>query len=298
MKDLILWIDHQNSDDSDVKVQINNFPDGQRSITILNPEILYGKVHVIIAKSIMVFRDIELIMSAISAISAHTQEYSLYSPYIMGLRSDRKFSNGGDFYLDQVIVPILKLMDCPIYTLDPHSPRQIYQALNPFALNEEFEKIGQKKLICPDESAKNRIIQMLDYTNGNEEFVKLLNGSIGYMKKQRIGDVVKQDPADELTFNILSGEDDILIVDDLFDGGASFVGLCESMRNTYGFKGKITIYVSHFIGSNISNIVKIKDLGVDILTTNSYSCPRSAKDMIKQIDVFSRDYISEVYSLI
>ena len=298
MKDLILWIDHQNSDDSDVKVQINNFPDGQRSITILNPEILYGKVHVIIAKSIMVFRDIELIMSAISAISAHTQEYSLYSPYIMGLRSDRKFSNGGDFYLDQVIVPILKLMDCPIYTLDPHSPRQIYQALNPFALNEEFEKIGQKKLICPDESAKNRIIQMLDYTNGNEKFVKFLNSSIGYMKKQRIGDVVKQDPADELTFNILSGEDDILIVDDLFDGGASFVGLCESMRNTYGFKGKITIYVSHFIGSNISNIVKIKDLGVDILTTNSYSCPRSAKDMIKQIDVFSRDYISEVYSLI
>lgn len=298
MKDLILWIDHQNSDDSDVKVQINNFPDGQRSITILNPEILYGKVHVIIAKSIMVFRDIELIMSAISAISAHTQEYSLYSPYIMGLRSDRKFSNGGDFYLDQVIVPILKLMDCPIYTLDPHSPRQIYQALNPFALNEEFEKIGQKKLICPDESAKNRIIQMLDYTNGNEKFVKFLNSSIGYMKKQRIGDVVKQDPADELTFNILSGEDDILIVDDLFDGGASFVGLCESMRNTYGFKGKITIYVSHFIGSNIWNIAKIKDLGVDILTTNSYACPRSAKDMIKQIDVFSRDYISEVYSLI
>ena len=139
---------------------------------------------------------------------------------------------------------------------------------------------------------------MLDYTNGNEKFVKFLNSSIGYMKKQRIGDVVKQDPADELTFNILSGEDDILIVDDLFDGGASFVGLCESMRNTYGFKGKITIYVSHFIGSNISNIVKIKDLGVDILTTNSYSCPRSAKDMIKQIDVFSRDYISEVYSLI
>ena len=298
MKDLILWIDHQNSDDSDVKVQINNFPDGQRSITILNPEILYGKVHVIIAKSIMVFRDIELIMSAISAISAHTQEYSLYSPYIMGLRSDRKFSNGGDFYLDQVIVPILKLMDCPIYTLDPHSPRQIYQALNPFALNEEFEKIGQKKLICPDESAKNRIIQMLDYTNGNEKFVKFLNSSIGYMKKQRIGDVVKQDPADELTFNILSGEDDILIVDDLFDGGASFVGLCESMRNTYGFKGKITIYVSHFIGSNIWNIAKIKNLGVDILTTNSYACPRSAKDMIKQIDVFSRDYISEVYSLI
>lgn len=298
MKDLILWIDHQNSDDSDVKVQINNFPDGQRSITILNPEILYGKVHVIIAKSIMVFRDIELIMSAISAISAHTQEYSLYSPYIMGLRSDRKFSNGGDFYLDQVIVPILKLMDCPIYTLDPHSPRQIYQALNPFALNEEFEKIGQKKLICPDESAKNRIIQMLDYTNGNEKFVKFLNSSIGYMKKQRIGDVVKQDPADELTFNILSGEDDILIVDDLFDGGASFVGLCESMRNTYGFKGKITIYVSHFIGSNIWNIAKIKNLGVDILTTNSYACPRSAKDMIKQIDVFSRDYISKVYSLI
>ena len=50
------------------------------------------------------------------------QEISLYTPYIMGARSDRKFEEGGNNYLRDVICPVINSLNFKTVTcIDPHS---------------------------------------------------------------------------------------------------------------------------------------------------------------------------------
>lgn len=285
-----LILDLSDIENSDVRYKINRFPDGQRSITLLDTEKLYKKIHVIITSSICNFADWELVLSAVSALRNHTLEYSFYSPYIIGARSDRKFENGGDFYFADISEKLLMDLRCPVYIHDLHC-KSVFNVVHPFSYSK-FEyllglDLSSYTFVFPDESAAIR--------HAERTMMPLVESCT--FKKERIDGNVIQKPKNSFSELALTDNNDFIIFDDLFDGGASFVNLCERLRNDYGKTGEIVIFVTHFIGSNMDNLQKLSDLGVEIITTNSYDCSEEALDYVTQIDVFNKDYILEMCNL-
>lgn len=282
-----LILDLKDISNSDVHYKINKFPDGQKSITLLESNNFYKKVHVIISSSICNFADWELVLSAISALRNHTRDYSFYTPYVIGARSDRKFEAGGDFYFTDISEKLLSDMKCPIYIHDLHC-KSSFNILHPF-LYSKFEldldlNLSDYTFIFPDESAYMR--------HQERTFSPLFEKCI--FKKKRINEKVIQQPKNISDENTLKGNDDFIIFDDLFDGGASFVNLCKDLRNKYNKNSEIIIFVTHFIGSNIDNLNKLRDLDVEIITTNSYNCSNEAKHYVTQLNVFNKEYILEM----
>ena len=118
---------------SDIKYKISKFPDGQQNI-VIQPWIENGfktidegdylVYHEVEIKSrLNNWLDLELITCAVASLrELGVEEIHLYVPYIMGARSDRKFEEGGNNYLKDVICPVINSLNFKTVTcIDPHS---------------------------------------------------------------------------------------------------------------------------------------------------------------------------------
>lgn len=115
---------------SDIKYKISKFPDGQNNIVLYNGidsnfKVLKDSIKegVIIKSRLNNWLDLELITCAVASLrELGVEEIHLYTPYIMGARSDRKFEEGGNNYLKDVICPIINSLNFKTVTcIDPHS---------------------------------------------------------------------------------------------------------------------------------------------------------------------------------
>lgn len=124
---------------SDIKYKINKFPDGQQNIIIkseiqwdegvmgitsdLNGRRFNANKVVQIKSRLNNWLDLELIVCAVASLNElGIEEIHLYTPYIMGARSDRKFEEGGNNYLKDVICPIINSLNFKTVTcIDSHS---------------------------------------------------------------------------------------------------------------------------------------------------------------------------------
>jgi len=115
---------------SDIKYKISKFPDGQQQVTIekfhkdnetFKPPP--GIQSVQIKSRLNNFLDLELIICAVKSLrELGVKEIHLYTPYFMGARSDRKFEEGSNNYLKDIICPIINSLNFDSVTvLDPHS---------------------------------------------------------------------------------------------------------------------------------------------------------------------------------
>jgi ribose-phosphate pyrophosphokinase len=118
-------LDLVNIEKSDIKYKISKFPDGQQTVDLAEwSSIKRYNDDVIISSRLNSFKDLELIICAVQAIRNIQPDkgISLYVPYFLGSRSDRKFVEGGVNYLKQVICPIINSLNFKSVTvLDPHS---------------------------------------------------------------------------------------------------------------------------------------------------------------------------------
>lgn len=113
-------------DKSDIKYKISKFPDGQQNIVIEPTYWITDQLTitaVTIKSRLNNWRDLELITCAVASLrELGIEEIHLYTPYIMGARSDRKFEEGGNNYLRDVICPIINSLNFKSVTcIDPHS---------------------------------------------------------------------------------------------------------------------------------------------------------------------------------
>lgn len=125
---------------SEIKYKISKFPDGQQNIIILGAMMLeemgditpykwFGPYIDKIGNKVQIqsrlnnWLDLELIVCTVASLKElGVQEIHLYTPYFMGARSDRKFEEGGNNYLKDVICPAINALDCKTVTcIDPHS---------------------------------------------------------------------------------------------------------------------------------------------------------------------------------
>jgi ribose-phosphate pyrophosphokinase len=261
-----------NPNDSDVKFKISKFPDGQQTVDIESSPMYINGLAVNIVSRMNSFRDIELIIAANQALrEMSVGSVSLYVPYFLGARSDRKFQQGGTNYLKQVICPIINSQNFDtVIVLDPHS--DVLEA----CLNN-FEKVNNYSIV-------KHALTNIDNKNDAHDRICLVSPDAGAYKK--IFDVAKEFGIDNIvtatkvrdlrTGKILRTEvptpdmhNDIkyVIVDDICDGGRTFTEIAKVIKAVRP-TAKIYLIVTHGIFS-----AGFEELNIQfekIFSTNSY----------------------------
>jgi len=283
---------------SDLAYKISKFPDGQQNITIEGLVVRHletrtssgdDEIHkvgstvfnrhietpVTISSRLNNWLHLEIIVASVAALrELGFENISLHVPYIVGGRSDRKFEEGGNNYIKHIIAPVLNSLNFKsITTIDPHS--DILEAcLNNFRKksNEElvkfaFSKIGDFDarnidndfvIISPDAGASKKIFKLaesIDFT-----------GDIITCTKDR-------DTNGKLTKTVVPDtwhwDKDKIIIDDICDGGRTFINIAEIIKADPNNKGKIYLIVTHGIFS--AGFSKLSEYFDGIYCTNSYS---------------------------
>jgi ribose-phosphate pyrophosphokinase len=282
-----------NPEKSEIKYKISKFPDGQQTVDIVSDVITNSMLmKIIVIKSrLNDFKDLELIICATQALrNLGSDRIHLYVPYFLGSRSDRKFQDGGINYLKQVICPIINSQNfASVTVMDPHS--DVLEA----CLNN-FNKVNNFDLV---DDALSYLI-----ADNEEDKVVLVSPDAGAYKK--VYDVAKKfeiekiitatKVRDMVTGNILRTEIPVLdqhkdliyvIVDDICDGGRTFVELAKVIKEGRP-TAKVYLVVTHGI---FSAGFKVLNQYIDgTFCTNSYKDVADneyeEKTNVKQLNVF------------
>jgi ribose-phosphate pyrophosphokinase len=264
---------------SKIKYKISKFPDGQQQLQFEDTQIGLIKGYtnpnfdyqIIIKSRLNNFNDLELICCAVASLrELNIEKIHLYTPYFLGSRSDRKFEEGSNNYLKSVICPIINSLNFKSVTvMDPHS--DVLEA----CLNN-FNKINNFALV---DDALSYIIG-----EGEEDQIVLVSPDAGAYKK--VFDVAKEFNIEKIitatkvrdmkTGNILHTEIPVLdqhndlkyiIIDDICDGGRTFVELAKAIK-AGRTTAKIYLIVTHGIFS--AGYDQLSEYVDRIYTTNSY----------------------------
>lgn len=251
------------------QIKINKFPDSQINISITND--VYGNDYVIWSR-LSSYEDLFKILATVDVLRHNgVLNIDLFCPYILGARSDCRFDSKGSFDLKIIadIINRLNLNNVMVY--DAHSnilPALINNCENVNSYDAFISETGfdwtDKVLISPDAGAYKKVFHLSEKLN-----VELIPAN-----KVRLKD---GSPKLEVYGNV-TGKD-CVIVDDICDGGRTFIYLGEKLKSM-GAKS-VTLFVTHGIfskGLPLQNIDKI-------YTTNSYQELEST-DYLTVINVF------------
>lgn len=296
------------SDNSDVKYEISRFPDGQQQVKVTNflqHNLTKSKIAneaiadpVLIKSRLNNFTDLELIICTVKSLrKLRVKEIHLYTPYFLGSRSDRQFEEGSNNYLKDVICPIINSLKFESVTvLDPHS-NCLEMGLNNFKPldNRELVKFALSRiyepntkdnfvLVSPDAGASHKIYKAAE--------LQYFRGDIITCSKERDKDgkltktIIPSLPSIEL-------ERDLIIIDDICDGGATFINIAKMIK-LRGQLGKIYLIITHGIFSK--GFKELSQYFDGIYCTNSYSDVTPPinftdihdyiKNKVKQLNVF------------
>jgi ribose-phosphate pyrophosphokinase len=284
---------------SDINFKINKFPDGQQSVTIEIDRIFSIAKYaegVKIQTRLNTFRDLEIIICATAALrNLGVKSISLYAPYFMGARSDRRFTEGDTNYLKQVICPIINAQKFEsVMVLDPHS--DVLEACL-----DNFEKTSNHEIV-------KRALTDIDNKNDAQERICLVSPDAGAYKK--IFDVAQKFGIDKVitatkvrdirTGKILHTEIPVLdqhenikyvIIDDICDGGRTFLELAKAIHGSRP-TAEVYLVVTHGIFSQ--GFLELSRELKKVYSSNSYSDIdvehhsdyTVGKDFLKQFNVF------------
>ncbi|MCC9072621.1 ribose-phosphate diphosphokinase [Flavobacterium sp. F-65] len=208
------------------------------------------------------FNDFGLLCLAVDALRRmDVKIISLFIPYFPAARQDRVMIKGEPLSV-KVYADIINAMNLEkVFVFDAHS--EVTPALinncevipNHTFIQTVIKTIGNDvKLISPDGGALKKIYKVSEFLGGVE--------------------VVECSKSRDVKTGRLSGfkvyEDDLqgmdcLIVDDICDGGGTFVGLAEELKNKNA--GKLYLAVSHGI---FNKGFEVLDCFEKIFTTNSF----------------------------
>jgi ribose-phosphate pyrophosphokinase len=265
-----------NEGQNDIKYKISKYPDGQQDLTITKLGVITpvrGVDEVVIKSRLKNFKDLELIICANQAlIEMGVKTIKLYVPYFIGARSDRKFVYGGVNYIKHVIAPIINSQNFDSVTVvDPHS--DVLEAcinnfnkinnfnLVKFALTDIDNKNGTQDRIClvsPDAGAYKKIFDVAAHFNIDNLITatKVRDIKTGKIIHTEVPNI---DESKNLNY---------VIVDDICDGGRTFIEIAKAIKEK-DENAKIYLIVTHGIFSN--SFYELSKLFEKVYSTNSYS---------------------------
>lgn len=296
-----------NQESSEIKYEKISFPDGQQQVAIdrsfclksveagLNNPPTYTDVlddsvkEIVITSRLNNFMDLELIICAVKSLrnidyggQKVNLKVHLEVPYFLGSRSDRKFKNGECNYLKEVICPIINGLNLESITvLDPHSDvleaclnnyhKKDNHNLIEFALNDLDIMRNCVNILSPDAGALKKI-----YEIGKKFDIDQI---VTANKIRENGKIVRTEIPEHCFYN-----NDVFIIDDICDGGKTFIEIGKALKNTDC--GKKYLIVTHGIFSK--GFLELEQHFDGIYCTNSYSDLGAITSMIniKQLNIF------------
>ena len=303
-------------DKSDIKYTVQKFPDGQQNVIITSVVSVHSETITYIAypnweipKEVTIkarlndFKDLELIICAVASLrELGIEEIHLYTPYILGARSDRKFEDGGNNYIKSVIAPIINSLNFKTVTcIDPHSNvleacikgfrKESNLNLVRFATNHYQHENKKTSGNMVEDTILNKFILVSPDAGASKKIYKIAE-QISYK-----GDIITcskdRDNNGKLTRTTVPiygnhFEKDIIIIDDICDGGATFINIAKEIKNSSDgsrFKGRLFLVVTHGIFSK--GLTELAQYFDGIYTTNSYkNCNQLELLKVKQLNVF------------
>lgn len=239
-----------------MKYEKIKYPDFQISAKITDFE---DKV---IKERINNYEDLLFVRSLAEVCKNHNVQTELFIPCLFGQRSDRRFDKKQSFDL-KIITDIINSCNFrKVEILDPHSDVSLALINNSEKISSfqyvqrAITEIGSKDLVLvsPDAGAYKKVFEYASKLNLPVVAANKFRDLKGEIQLQFLGDVKGKD---------------CLIVDDLCDGGRTFVTLADQLR-IQGAE-KVCLYISHGYFSN----------GFDELkkTINHIYCTNSVKDI-------------------
>ncbi|PXY40278.1 phosphoribosylpyrophosphate synthetase [Flavobacterium cheongpyeongense] len=244
----------------EIQFQSFTFSGGEPHIKI-NPDFDHNQ-KVTITHRLNSFNDLGLLCITVDALRRMgVKIIDLFIPYFPAARQDRVMIKGESLSVKVYADIINTLQLNKVYVFDAHS--EVTPALvnncevipNHTFIKEVLKVIGENvKLISPDGGALKKIYKVSEFLGGV--------------------DVVECSKSRDVKTGKLSGfkvyEDDLngidcLIVDDICDGGGTFVGLAEELKKKNA--GKLYLAVSHGIFNKGFEVLDCFD---SIFTTNSF----------------------------
>ena len=262
---------------SGIKYKISKFPDGQQTIDI---DYIHTSV-IEIRSRFNSFKDLELIICATQALrNMGATDISLYVPYFLGSRSDRKFQDGGVNYLKQVVCPIINSQNFEkVVVMDPHSD-VLEACINNFHKRDNSNivteailncNIGDIALVSPDAGALKKIYDIAKMFNIDNVT------TASKIRDIKTGNIIRT----ELPEIKLDGIESVIIVDDICDGGRTFVELAKEIRKQT--HKPIYLVVTHGIFS--AGFGLLSEYFDKIYCTNSVS-DIEQNDKLVQLNIF------------
>jgi ribose-phosphate pyrophosphokinase len=244
----------------EIKFQSFTFSGGEPHIKIV-PDFDTNR-KVTITHRLNSFNDLGLLCVTVDALRRmDVKIIELFIPYFPAARQDRVMIPGEPLSV-KVYADIINAMQLnKVFVFDAHS--EVTPALlnnstvipNYAFIKEVLNKIGENvKLISPDGGALKKIYKVSEFLGGVEvvECSKSRDVKTGKLSGFK---VYEED---------LQGMD-CLIVDDICDGGGTFVGLAEELKKKNA--GKLYLAVSHGIFNKGFDVLDCFD---KIFTTNSF----------------------------
>lgn len=291
-----------NQEKSDIKYKINKFPDGQQSVELIDR---YKSDSIRIETRLNSFLDLEILICATKALrSMSNKSISLYVPYFLGSRSDRMFATGGVNYLKQVICPIINSLEFDsVEVLDPHSD-VLEACLNNFvkhsnlylvrqALTKIDNKDGARNRVClvsPDAGAYKKIFDVAK----TFEIENIITAS--KVRDLKTGQILHTE-VPNLPVSTTDEELKYIIIDDICDGGRTFIELAKAIKEQRP-NAKVYLIITHGIFSGgfyeldkwfegIFCTNSYEDIKSDTEgTSNSRGASKTKPNLVTQINIF------------
>jgi ribose-phosphate pyrophosphokinase len=252
----------QYPDKSDIKYNIIHFPDGEIQLHIIDC-LCNFKDAILIKTRITCANDWFILLQVQDILERSAIEYHTIIFYLMSQRSDRLFQYTRPLSLKIILSQLKNVSVFRAHNLDA-TRRLSPDVILSYYPNEiedwlSADKFQNKILFFPDEHAA-------------DEFSYLHNFNFLYGKKTRnveTGEIVKYEICQpKYKQNIVYEDNDILVFDDLCDGGGTFILALDKLKKKFP-EAKFHLFVYHAVQE-----VGLKRVCADfdtVTTTNSYA---------------------------
>lgn len=238
-------------------VEIFKYPDGQQNV-VVDLNYYSPKDDIKIKCSVRNFNELEVLLCIIAALKKFDRKVThIEFIYLFGMRSDRSFESGQPNYFMDVVAPIIRSID--IYHKTFFSPHTQFCAM-------QAGGYGRASILASfQDEVKKQILIGADQSF-NDGFV------FANMRKERTEDGVIQNLSPEDIAKLKgylekSPESELLLCDDLCDGGATFISASKVLRSHFPEK-KLNLYINHALFTKGIDVVA--EHFDRIYCTNSY----------------------------
>ena len=256
-----LTINFAQPEQSNIRFRIHTFNDGETHL-IIEDEINHKKQYEIITR-VCNATDLFVLLQCCDILNRHGVEYSIRISYFMSMRMDRVMTWNESFTLKLVgdlFNTVNKAYEVSI--LEPHSNR-IYDLVNNLYFNDsyffyrEIEDVGYDCVVYPDKGAKNRYRASIFGVNNSAYAEKTRDVTTGAIIDYKLY-------GEEAIKNASS----ICVIDDLCDGGRTFVELAKLITEINP-DAILHLYIVHAVNAN--GIRNVSDYYDEVITTNSFA---------------------------